>query len=233
MRDNALSSIVGMLLVLAIISTFGHLFLLKYESAKRIGDEIESNQKFEHSFSSLSKCYVNGGFTEIYIGENPTVATFSVSQMGWVNITSDTFSTSFKLFAVKATIHNDYLPDKRYSITQSGIKVYQSGKNVTIHKFERSVEFNNNQLSAVIFNLTSTPFELSGTGIAFIQTVVDEQWENHTNLKNVTVEVKAEDPDFLKEWSDALGVQPYNGRVYADLGNINISLKVRNYQIWW
>ena len=254
MDDKALSPVVSMMLILAIITTTISVLWANYVPIVKKRAEIEHDEKLSDEFLSISTIYsllneneskvislkLGGG--ETTFGRLTTSSTLKVRDTGSVvfNMSCDnlTVQKSFSLFGIELSIHNIYLPDRTFAFSEGGIKVFQYDKNITRLKpnVNESLKFQSDTLMVRIDNLTTKPQEVSGNGIVYLKLKFERRSERYDNCTGF---IQVNDSLFEDEWirvmeslskrSDRFSFDSENNKL--EFNNINVSLLTRDFVV--
>ena len=253
MDDKAISPVVSMMLILAIITTSISVFWANYVPILKKRAEIEHNEKLSDEFLSIATIYsllneneskvislkLGGG--ETTFGRLMTSSTLRVKKTGTVvfDMSCDnlTVRKSFSLFSIELSIHNSYLPDRTFVFSEGGIKVFQYDKNITRLKpnINESLKFQNGTLVLRIDNLTTKPQEISGNGIAYLRLKFECRSERYSNCTGF---MQVNDSLFRDEWRGVMeSLSKKSERFYSDsensleFNNINVYILTRDFVV--
>jgi len=252
MDGKAISPVVSMMLILAIITTSISILWANYVPIVKKRAEIEHNEKLSDEFLSIATIYslldeneskvislkLGGG--ETAFGLLMTSSTLKVKKTGTVIVDmrcdNSTVRKSFSLFGIELSIHNTYLPDRAFVFSEGGIKVFQYDKNITRLEpnINESLRFQNDTLMLRVDNLTTKPQEVSGNGIVYLRLKFEYRSKRYDNCTGF---IQVNDSLFEDEW---IGVMESLGkgcdRLSFDSGNnslkfnnINISVLIRDF----
>ena len=254
MDKKAISPVVSMMLILAIITTSISVLWANYVPIVKKRAEIEHNEKLIDEFLSISTIYsllneneskvislkLGGG--ETTFGRLTTSSTLKVRNTGTVIVDmscdNSTVRKSFSLFGIELSIHNTYLPNRAFVFSEGGIKVFQYDKNITRLEpnINESLRFQNDTLMLRIDNLKTDPQEVSGNGIVYLRL----KFECHSDrYYNCTGFIQVNDSLFEDEWigvmkslskrTDRLSFDSENDSL--EFNNINVSILIRNFVV--
>ena len=255
MNNKALSPVVSMMLILAIITTSISVLWANYVPIVKKRAEIEHNERLSDEFLSISTIYsllneneskvislkLGGG--ETTFGRLTTSSTLKVKRTGTVivNMTCDNLphsNFSFSLFGIELSIHNMYLPDCAFVFSEGGIKVFQYDKNITRLEpnINESLRFQNDTLMLRVDNLTTKPQEVSGNGIVYLRLKFEYRSDRYDNCTGF---IQVNDSLFEDEWikvmkslserSDRLSFDSENNSLVFN--NINVSILTRDFVV--
>ncbi len=258
MNNKALSPVVSMILILAIITTSISVLWANYVPIVKKRAEIKHNERLIDEFLSISTIYsllneneskvisltLGGG--ETTFGHLTTSSTLKVNKTGTVtvnmscdNLPHDNSPHSFSLFSIELSIHNTYLPDRTFVFSEGGIKVFQYDKNITRLEpdMNESLRFQNNTLILRIDNLKTDPQEVSGNGIVYLRLKFDRNESYSREYYNCTGSIQVNDSLFEDEWIKVMESLS-NGRLRFDpksnslkFNNMNVSILTRDFVV--
>ena len=254
MNDRAISPVISVMLILAIITTSISVLWANYVPILKKRAEIEHNEKLNDEFLSIATIYsllneneskvislkLGGG--ETTFGHLTTSSTLKVKKTGTVIVDmscdNSTVRKSFSLFGIELSIHNTYLPDRAFVFSEGGIKVFQYDKNITRLKpnINESLRFQNDTLMLRIDNLTTKPQEVSGSGIVYLRLKFEYRSDRYDNCTGF---IQVNDSLFEDEWtgvmeslskrSDKLSFDSENNSL--EFNGINVSILVRDFMV--
>ncbi|RLI75680.1 hypothetical protein DRO97_02700 [Archaeoglobales archaeon] len=258
MDDKAVSPIIAIMLILAILVTSISVLASNWFPIVKKRAEIQHNKELTDKFLSIVTVYstlnenrssamsIKLGGGDTFFSQTTTSSTLSVNQSGWINVSMECNDTSLlltlKLFKVNLSIHNTLIPDQTFVFSEGGIKIFQYGKNITRLEpdIDKSIEFRDGVLYLRVDNLTSEPQEVSGNGIAFLRFKSNLN-PNSGLYKNCTGSILVEDDVFNGEWDDVMiKLEENNPTVFSFnqntntlqiLTQINVSLTIRDFDV--
>ncbi len=235
MKRKGISTIVGMILILAVISTAIVAITTHYLPVLEERLEFKHEKSLIYSFLKLEEIYPGNGTTTLNLGISnvfspvQTSATVKLWKSG--DVTIDVAGRKFdgKLFAIKLYVFNTRIPDESVTFSEGGIKFYQGGKNLTLNPPNIRVYRTNKNVYISVDNLVTKQQEISGNGLAFINI---EVLNRIYNFKNVSVTINVNDSIFESYWIYSLKKAGFvlTGNT-ANLNNVNLTLEIKNYYI--
>ena len=244
---KAISSVIAMIMLLAVISTAVSIISVNLLPVMEKKAEIEHNRKLKDEFLDIVKIYSdsaeNRGFS-LTLGKSKTLfgqstsSSLSVRRSGSVEISllcnQTHIEKNYTLFRLDLSTHNSLLPDQTIVFSEGGIIERQSDIAIERLSPDIRIELNNtnNTLLLTIDNLTSSPTEVSGNGVAFLTLKKRLCLAKYINC---TGSIRISDEVFGGRWEEKIrelfGSSPVDGTISIN-APINISLKVRNFEIF-
>ncbi len=253
-NSEALSSVVGMILILAIVLTSISAIWVNYVPVVRKNAEIKFNEGLRKDFMNLPVIYSLikenqnevismklGGVSTVF-GQLTTSSTLKVNRSGVLTLYC-TFNNTliqriFYLFSLELYTHNEILPNQAFVFSEGGLKIIQSGKNITKLKPDIGLEFDNGTgtLKISVDNLTTKSQTISGNGVAYIKFSFTEMTENYSNCVGY---LAVNDTIFGDNWIYTMEkLSEEYPTIFNLIGSklkfkerINVSLTVRNFGI--
>lgn len=258
MDDKAVSPIIAIMLILAILVTSISVLASNWFPIVKKRAEIQHNKELTDKFLSIVTVYstlnenrssamsIKLGGGDTFFSQTTTSSTLSVNQSGWIDVNMVCDGTplllTLKLFKVSLSTHNTLIPDQTFVFSEGGIKIFQYGKNITRLEpdIDKSIEFRDGILYLIADNLTSEPQEVSGNGIAFLR--FKSNLNSNSGLyKNCTGSILVEDDVFNGEWDDVMIKLKENSPTVFSfnqntntlqiLTQINVSLTIRDFDV--
>ena len=254
MDNKAISPVVSMMLILAIITTSISVLWANYVPIIKKRAEIEHNEKLSDEFLSIATIYsllneneskvislkLGGG--ETTFGRLTTSSTLNVENSGSVIVDmscdNSTVRKSFSLFSIELSIHNAYLPDRTFVFSEGGIKTFQYERNITRLQpnINESLKFQSDTLVLRVDNLTTKTQEISGNGIIYLR--LKFKYHNE-RCNNCTGFIQVNDSLFEDEWIGAMeSLSRKSDRLSFDSGNnslefnnINVYILTRDFVV--
>jgi len=246
MDNKAISPVVSMMLILAIITTSISVLWANYVPILKKRAEIEHNEKLNDEFLSIATIYslLNENESKVIslkLGGRETAfglltsSTLRVKKTGTVIVSCENLTVhNFSLFSIELSIHNTYLPDRSFAFSEGGIKVFQYDKNITRLKpnINESLKFQNGTLVLRVDNLTTKPQEVSGNGIAYLRLKFKY---NSWRYDNCTGFIQVNDSLFEDEWIEVMeslseeSLSFNNSRL--EFENISVSILSRDFVV--
>lgn len=252
MDERAVSPLIAMILILAIISTAISVISAQLFPAIIKNAEIQHNERLKDEFMSIttfysmfdekrSKCISLKLGTSNLFGQTVTSSSLSVVGSGYIvaNLTCNqtSLNLNYRLFRINLSIHNSLIPDQTLVFSECGIKIYQDDNNITRLNPDILLRFNNtdNTLFLSVDNFTGNSEEVSGSGVAFLSFNTSV---NHLNYLNCTGDITVSDEVFGDEWRNIMrslnsNIFSYNSSTNTLWINspINISLEIRDFRM--
>ena len=250
MNDRAISPVISVMLILAIITTSISVLWANYVPILKKRAEIEHNEKLNDEFLSIATIYsllneneskvislkLGGG--ETTFGHLATSSTLRVEKTGAIIVSCKNLTVpNFSLFSIELSIHNTYLPDRSFAFSEGGIKVFQYDKNITRLKpnINESLKFQNGTLVLRVDNLTTKPQEVSGNGIAYLRLKFKY---NSWRYDNCTGFIQVNDSLFEDEWIEVMESLSNESKFSFDsennrleFENISVSILSRDFVV--
>lgn len=213
---RGVSSVLGALLVLAVLSTVVTSVIVYYLPIIKKNAEFKHENELIDRFLEIVNGYPNcdialqlGGGETLF---NPlkTSATIETNVSGYVSLellSNATFSRKIRLGCVNLTIYNTRIANVALTYSDGGVVLFQGNRSMVLKPptFDKSVdiiEYGRN-ITIVLYNFTSPSEEIAGNGFGYIsvRAALKEKLEFHNvTLINITVN----DRIFQKYWGNYL-----------------------------
>lgn len=252
MNCKAISSVVSAILILALITLSASVIWANYVPFENRNAEIELNEELEEEFLKFSVLYselkenetknllLKLGGKKTFVGILTTTSTLKLNKTGNFSINMEcensSFTKNYTLFSLELFIHNNFLPEKRLVFSEGGLKIFQVNRNFT--KIEPRIEEylnydpNNRTIYITIDNLTTEPYEISGSGFSYLKFKYRMETEFHTNC---TGYLQVNDTIFEMEWVEKM--RELSGLIFEEdklritFTNINASISIKDFKI--
>ena len=240
MPERGVSTLVAMILVLAIVSASIAAVFSSYLPVLKKRSEIQHEERLKSSFLRVVSIYPGNGTIVLKLGGgdtlfDPVQATSNIHlwKSGWAEIDVNNVSYRVTFFALNLSTFNTRIPDKVILFSEGGIKIYQDNKNHTVKSPDIQIRYSAGSLSVALDNLTSDEQQVAGNGLAYMAIHSRSGVYSFTNV-NVTIAV--EDSIFRKYWIDAMKsagftVSSTGNLVIGYINNVNLTLEIRNFDI--
>jgi len=240
MPEKGVSTLVAMILVLAIVSTSITAIASNYLPILKKRAEIQHEEELTSSFLEIASVYPGNETVVLKLGGgttllNPTPTSSSVHlwKSGSVEVDVNNAQYNTTLFTINLSTFNTCIPDRVLLFSEGGVKIYQNSRNITAKPPDIRIYYNANSLHITLDNLTSDEQEVAGSGIAYIAVHSQSRVYSFTNV-NVTLTV--DDAIFEEYWVNTM---KYAGFTVSSMGNtatggkknVNLTLEIRDFDI--
>ncbi len=259
MNNKALSPIVSMMLILAIITTSISVLWANYVPIVKKRAEIEHNERLIDKFlnipticsllneneSKIISLKLGGG--ETAFGRLTTSSTLRVNRSGTVRIdfyytvnnSTKHYDHTFNLFSIELETHNNFILDQKFVFSEGGIKVFQYNRSITKSKpnMNEFLRFENNTLILKIDSLKTEPQEVSGNGIVYLRLKFNRNESYSGEYHYCTGYIQVNDSLFEDEWIKVMkSLSERSDRLRSEnnrlmFNNINVSILIRDFVV--
>lgn len=248
--SKAVSSVVAMFLILAIISLSISVILANYAPMVKRNAEIKLNMELREEFMRVSTAYSDSNREELHgmlnfggektpfgalFGEITTTSTLSVNKTGNIFLSlacnGSAFSWNISIFSLELKIYNSFLPEEKLVLSNGGIKIFQSERNFTKVKPSIELKHENNTVLIRVDTLLSKAKEVSGNGIVHLKL---SSSNNEMLYENCTGFIQVNDTYFDEHWiqkmrKSGLNFEEENRKILFE--NKDVSLLLREFKI--
>ncbi len=244
MSERGVSTLVAMILVLAIVSTSIAAIGSHYLPVLKKRAEILQEERLTSSFLEIASMYPGNGTAVLELGGGTTIlnsvqTTSSIHlwssgdvavKVSAQNVSDVSYNT--KLFALNLSTFSTRIPDRTTLFSEGGVRIYQYGKNIT-RKPPDVIHSNAGLIRIFLDNLISGEQEVAGNSIAYITIHSNSRIYSFTNV-NVTVTVN--DAIFKDYWIDAMKnagfrVISTGNTATGSKTNVNLTLEIRDFDV--
>lgn len=207
MNSKAISSVIAMFLILALVSLSLAVIWAKYVPFDKRNMEIELNEELEARFLEIPKLYyvlqenetkilvMKLGGKKTFVGHLMTTSTLKVNKTGNFSIQmvceNSPVIKNYNLFALELHVHNNFLPEHKFVFSKGALKIFQFGRNITKIglSIEDSIDFDLNRsgLFLKLDNLLTDPVEVSDSSFAFFRIKYFKNVETYSNCAGSSV----------------------------------------------